>query len=90
MKLHTFRIRIADEPGELARVTGVFAGRGLNIDRLNVAPTEEPDVSEIVLVTLAAERVAGQVIKQLQRLVRVQSVDVLIEPQSARMPVLSK
>lgn len=77
MKSHTFLIHIADEPGELARVAGVFAGRGLNIERLNVELTREPGVSRIVLVTSATERIVAQVTRQLHRLVRVKSVNVL-------------
>lgn len=76
MNQHTFVIETAHEPGELARIAGVFAGRGLNIERMSVQPVGDKRFAEIRLLSAVAEPTLRQLIKQLKRLVRVRSVEV--------------
>jgi acetolactate synthase-1/3 small subunit len=57
--------------GVLTRITSLFSGRGFNIDTLNVAPTEKPDVSKMTLVVVGDDKVVDQVTKLLNKLVNV-------------------
>lgn len=68
---HTLSILVEDEPGVLSRVTGLFSGRGFNIESLNVAPTLERGVSLMTIVTEGEELIIEQIIKQLRKLVTV-------------------
>jgi len=68
---HTISILVENEFGVLARVSGMFSGRGFNIESLSVAPTLDPTVSRITLVTTGDDAVLGQIIKQLNKLVPV-------------------
>jgi len=52
---HTLSVLVDNEPGVLARVIGLFAGRGYNIDSLTVGRTEKPEVSRMTIVTEADE-----------------------------------
>jgi acetolactate synthase-1/3 small subunit len=58
-------------PGVLSRVTGLFSGRGFNIESLCVAETMDPEVSRITLVTSGDEQIIEQIIKQLRKLINV-------------------
>jgi len=60
-----------NESGALSRVVGLFAQRGYNIDTLTVAPTEDPSLSRMTLVTHGNERVIEQITKQLNKLIEV-------------------
>jgi acetolactate synthase-1/3 small subunit len=71
MQKHTISLLVNNEPGVLARVAGLFSGRGFNIESLCVAETLEPGVSRINLVTRGDDAVAEQVKKQLNRLISV-------------------
>jgi acetolactate synthase-1/3 small subunit len=62
---------LQNEAGALARVAGLFAARGYNIDSLTVAATEEPSVSRLTLVTVGDDRVIDQIIKQTRKLIDV-------------------
>lgn len=62
---------VDNQPGVLARVVGLFSGRGFNIESLCVAETTNPDVSRITLVTNADPLVMEQIIKQLRKLINV-------------------
>lgn len=64
-------VLMENESGALARVVGLFAQRGYNIDSLTVAPTEDPTLSRMTLVTHGSDRVIEQITKQLNRLVDV-------------------
>lgn len=66
---HTLSVTVANEPGILARIAGMFAGRGYNIESLTVAEvTEDETVSRITIVTKASPAMMEQIIAQLDRL----------------------
>src|SRR5215207_6437747 len=81
---HTFSILVDNEPGVLARIAGLFSGRGYNIDSLTVSETEhEKHLSRFTIVTTGTPQVLGQIKSQLERLVNVHRVidlTVLGEP----------
>ncbi|MFW6177553.1 MAG: acetolactate synthase small subunit [Desulfohalobiaceae bacterium] len=68
---HTLSVLVENEPGVLSRVSGLFSGRGFNIDSLNVAPTLERGVSLMTIVTTGDEQIVEQIIKQLRKLITV-------------------
>jgi acetolactate synthase I/III small subunit len=68
---HIISILLQNEAGALARVSGMFAARGYNIDSLSVAPTHDPTVSRLTLVTAGSDAVIEQIIKQTRKLVDV-------------------
>ena len=72
---HTLSIIVDNEPGVLARVIGLFSGRGYNIESLTVSETEhEAHISRITIVTAGTEMVLDQIRAQLERMVPVHSV----------------
>ncbi len=72
---HTMSVLVDNEPGVLARVIGLFSGRGYNIDSLTVSETEhESQVSRITIVTTGTPMVIEQIRSQLDRLVPVHNV----------------
>ncbi len=72
---HTLSIVVDNEPGVLARVIGLFSGRGYNIESLTVSETEhEAHVSRITIVTSGTAEVLIQIKAQLERMVPVHSV----------------
>ncbi|WP_245586236.1 acetolactate synthase small subunit [Solimonas soli] len=68
---HIISILLQNEAGALARVAGMFAARGYNIDSLSVAPTLDPAVSRLTLVTSGSDAVIEQIIKQTRKLIDV-------------------
>ncbi len=60
-----------NEAGALSRVAGLFSARGYNIESLSVAPTEDPTLSRMTLVTVGSDDVVEQVTKQLNKLIEV-------------------
>ena len=68
---HVITMLVDNQPGVLARVVGLFSGRGFNIESLCVAETTSPEVSRITLVTNADPLVMEQIIKQLRKLINV-------------------
>jgi acetolactate synthase-1/3 small subunit len=68
---HTISVLVENEFGVLARVAGLFSGRGFNIESLTVAETLDPTVSRITLVTRGDDQVLEQIEKQLNKLVPV-------------------
>ena len=72
---HTIAILLQNESGALTRVASMFSTRGYNIDSLSVAPTDNPTISRLTLVTEGSDEVIGQITKQLYKLIDV--VDVL-------------
>ena len=72
---HTISVIVENKFGVLARVAGMFSGRGFNIDTLNVAPMHDPSTSRITVVLKGDDSALDMVIKQLRKLVNV--VDVL-------------
>jgi len=71
---HTISVLVANEPGVLSRVSGLFSGRGFNIESLNVAETLDPSVSRMTLITRGNDQIIEQIIKQLNKLVSVLKV----------------
>ncbi len=72
---HTLSVLVDNEPGVLARVIGLFSGRGYNIDSLTVSETEHAQhLSRITIVTSGTPMVLTQIKHQLERLVPVHSV----------------
>jgi acetolactate synthase-1/3 small subunit len=72
---HTLAVIVDNEPGVLARVVGLFSGRGYNIDSLTVSETEhEKHLSRITIVTRGTPMVIEQIKNQLERLVPVHRV----------------
>lgn len=74
---HVIAIILQNEAGALTRVTGLISTRGYNIESLSVAPTNDPTVSRITLVTTGSEDVIGQINAQLHKLVDVVAVEDL-------------
>ncbi len=74
---HTISILVDNEFGVLSRVSGLFSGRGFNIESLCVAETFDPDVSRMTIVTSGNEQIIEQIIKQLHKLINVIKVNDL-------------
>lgn len=72
---HIIGILLQNEAGALMRVAGLFSTRGYNIESLNVAPTEDPSVSRLTLVSKGSDAVIQQIVSQLCKLVDVVSVE---------------
>ncbi len=68
---HIISILLQNEAGALARVAGMFSARGYNIESLSVAPTNNPTVSRLTLVTMGSDAVIDQIIKQTRKLIDV-------------------
>jgi acetolactate synthase-1/3 small subunit len=68
---HTLSVLLQNKPGVLSRVTGLFSGRGFNIESLCVAETIDPTVSRLTLVTSGDESIIEQITKQLHKLIDV-------------------
>src|SRR5437667_7326052 len=72
---HTLAILVQNEPGVLARVIGLFSGRGYNIESLTVSETEsQKHVSRITIVTTGTPTVTQQIKHQLDRMIPVYRV----------------
>jgi acetolactate synthase-1/3 small subunit len=71
---HTISVLVENKFGVLTRVTGLFSGRGYNIDTLNVGPTQEPHLSRMTIVTTGDEATLEQIVKQLNKLPNVLKV----------------
>ena len=74
VETHTLAVVADNEPGVLARIIGLFAGRGYNIDSLNVAPTDNPAVSRVTLVIEGSDSAIAQLNTQLAKLVDVVNI----------------
>ena len=72
---HIIAILLQNEAGALTRVAGLFSTRGYNIESLSVAPTDDPTVSRLTLVTTGSEAVMQQITNQLNKLVDVVSTE---------------
>jgi len=71
---HTISVLMENTFGVLTRVAGMFSGRGYNIDSLNVAPTHDPNVSRMTIVTRGDDETVEQIVRQLNKLVNVLEV----------------
>ncbi len=72
---HIIAILLQNEAGALTRVAGLFSTRGYNIESLSVAPTDDPTVSRLTLVTKGSDAVIQQIANQLNKLVDVVNVE---------------
>jgi len=79
---HTLSVTVENEPGVLSRVSGLFTGRGFNIECLNVGPTLDPGVSIMTISTEGDEQIIEQIVKQLRKLITVIKVVDLTEMKS--------
>ena len=68
---HLISILMENEAGALSRVANLFSARGYNIESLTVAPTDDPSLSRLTLVTSGNEQVIEQIVKQLNKLIDV-------------------
>ncbi|KXW58326.1 acetolactate synthase isozyme 3 small subunit [Ferrovum myxofaciens] len=71
---HILSLLLENEAGALSRVAGLFSARGYNIESLTVAPTEDPTLSRMTIVTNGSAEVMEQITKQLNKLVDVVKV----------------
>jgi len=71
---HNIAVLLENEAGALSRVSGLFSARGYNIESLTVAPTEDPSMSRMTIVTNGSEDVIEQIVKQLNKLIEVVKV----------------
>ena len=76
---HILSLLLENEAGALSRVSGLFSARGFNIESLTVAPTEDPSVSRMTLVTEGSDDIIEQITKHLNKLVDVIKVIDLSE-----------
>jgi acetolactate synthase-1/3 small subunit len=72
---HVIAMLLQNEAGALTRVTGLISARGYNIESLSVAPTTDPTVSRVTLVTIGSDAVIAQINAQLLKLVDVVAVE---------------
>jgi acetolactate synthase-1/3 small subunit len=76
---HIISILIENESGALSRVSGLFSARGYNIESLTVAPTEDPSLSRMTIVSIGSNDIIEQITKQLNKLIEVVKVVDLSE-----------
>jgi acetolactate synthase-1/3 small subunit len=68
---HIISVTVENKFGVLSRVAGLFSGRGFNIESLSVAPTLDPSMSMMTIVTSGDDRIIEQIVKQLNKLIDV-------------------
>ena len=76
---HIISILLENEAGALSRVAGLFSARAYNIESLTVAPTDDPSLSRMTLVTTGTDDIVEQVCKQLNKLVDVVKLENLTD-----------
>jgi acetolactate synthase I/III small subunit len=89
---HTITVLVENKPGVLARVSGLFARRGFNIESLAVSITDDPSVSRMTIVVGGDNAVLEQISKQLNKLIDVIKVfdytgESLVERELAMMKI---
>jgi acetolactate synthase-1/3 small subunit len=87
-KRHIISILLQNEVGALTRVASLFATRGYNIESLNVAPTDDPTVSRLTLVTTGTDEVIQQIVNQSLKLIDVVNVDDVTRDQHVERELL--
>ena len=89
MSTHTLSVIVENKPGVLARIAGLFARRGYNIDSLAVGPTDDPELSRLTIeVGEATPHVLEQIVKQLHKLIEVLKISELEEDQAVRRELI--
>jgi acetolactate synthase-1/3 small subunit len=81
---HVMTMLVDNQPGVTSRVTGLFSGKGFNIESICGCPTNDPDVSRITITTKANPPVVEQIEKQLRKLVNVIKLRSLDGPNAVR------
>jgi acetolactate synthase-1/3 small subunit len=87
-KRHIISILLQNEVGALTRVASLFSTRGYNIESLNVAPTDDPTVSRLTVVTSGSDAVVQQILNQSLKLIDVVNVDDLTSDQHVERELL--
>ena len=88
---HIISVLLENESGALSRVAGLFSARGYNIESLTVAPTHDPTLSRMTIVTIGDDRKIDQIEKQLSKLVDVAALqDITVSGHLEREIVLIK
>jgi len=88
---HLISVLIENESGALSRVAGLFSARGYNIESLTVAPTEDPSLSRMTIITSGSDETIEQITKQLNKLIEtVKVVDLSEAPHLERELMLLK
>ena len=88
---HIISLLLENHAGSLSRVAGLFSARNYNIETLTVAPTEDPTVSRMTIVTSGSDEVVEQITKQLHKLVDViRLMDLNDHPHIERELLLAK
>ena len=88
---HIISILMENESGALSRVAGLFSARGYNIESLSVAPTDDPSLSRMTLVTRGNDQIIEQITKQLNKLIDVvKLMDLTDNPHLEREMLLLK
>jgi acetolactate synthase I/III small subunit len=76
---HTISVLVVNQSGVLSRISGLFSGRGFNIESLNVAETNEAGISRMTIITRGDDKKIEQITKQLNKLVDIIKVTDLTE-----------
>jgi len=88
---HIISILMQNEPGALAKAASLFSTRGYNIESLNVAPTDDAEISRLTLVTIGPDEVIEQISQQLLKLVDVVNIaDMTLDDHIERELLLIK
>ncbi|MGB9578064.1 MAG: acetolactate synthase small subunit [Halothiobacillaceae bacterium] len=88
---HIISLLMENEAGALSRVAGLFSARGYNIESLTVAPTNDPTLSRMTIVTRGDDQIIEQIVKQLNKLIDVVKVqDIQETPHIERELMLIK
>ncbi len=88
---HVIALLVENESGALSRIAGLFSARGYNIESLTVAPTEDPTLSRMTIVTTGSDEVIEQITKQLNKLIdTVKVVDISDAPHIERELMMVK
>lgn len=76
---HTISVLVENKFGVLSRVSGLFSGRGFNIESLSVGETLDPQISQMTIITRGDDKIIEQITKQLNKLIDVIKVVDLLE-----------
>lgn len=87
-KRHIISLLLQNEVGALTRVASLFSTRGYNIESLNVAPTDDPTVSRLTVVTTGTDDVIEQIVHQSLKLIDVVNVDDVTRDQHVERELL--
>jgi acetolactate synthase-1/3 small subunit len=89
-KKHTMTMLVDNQPGVLSRVSGLFSGKGFNIESLCTAPTMDPRLSRITIVTKANPPLIEQIEKQLRKLINVIKLRDMTGPKAVKREMACK